>query len=355
MTMEKGASVTDIKPGQKVKGLFCVASKALRTAKNGSPFLTLTLLDKTGNIEARIWDNAAALNSEFERGDILLVDAEATEFSGRCQLKINRFEKARHEEVDPAHFLPVSPCDLDKAWRTCKKAMDELQDGTLAPLVKGIFRNRDTRDAFLKAPAAKKMHHAYIGGLLEHTASLVELTRQVVKKYGHLDIDLLLSGCLLHDLGKTRELSWSRPPIDYTDQGRLLGHISLGVQMVDQACMDLGIRTESERVCALKHIILSHHGKREFGSPVLPMTEEALVFHMLDDLDAKLNFLAGLKDSMEKGQGHSWSGYQHLFERYFYLLPHNEGAKGQKGPPSEEREESRQQPVQPSLWEMDES
>ncbi len=352
MTMEKGAMVTDIKPGQKVKGLFCVASKALRTAKNGSPFLTLTLLDKTGNIEARIWDNAEAVNGEFEKGNIIFVEADATEFAGRCQLKINRAERAEAKDIDPADFLPESPADLEKAWRTCRKAMNEVADDILCAILKEIFRHRETSQAFRNAPAAKKMHHAYIGGLLEHSASLIELARLITGKYSQLDRDILISACLLHDIGKIRELTWEHPPIDYSDEGRLLGHISLGVQMVDLACVDIGIKTDNEKVRALKHVILSHHGQREFGSPVLPMTEEAMVFHMIDDLDAKLNYLAGLKASMEQEEGCSWSTYQHLFERYFYL---SNNRKNQIGETMDRRgrKEPKSAAAQPLLWDMD--
>ncbi len=347
--------VTDIKPGEKIQGHFCVVSKSLRTTKTGSPFLTLILCDKTGQIEARIWDNADKLNDGFQNGDIVFLEADAVEFNGKCQLKINRFQVAEGSDIDPSHFLPVSPCDLDKAWKVCRTAIKEIKDPWLALLVNEIFKDRQIKAAFLKAPAAKMMHHAYIGGLLEHTANLIELTRLVIDKYDYLDRDILLSACLLHDIGKIRELSWNRPPIDYTDEGRLMGHISLGMEIVEQASATVGVNRQSRKMMALKHVILSHHGRMEFGSPVLPMTEEAMAFHMMDDLDAKLNFLACLKNTQGDRDKWGWSDYQKLFERYFFLPPLSEQEleNSQTEPHSGHKEKKSCQ--QHSLWGADDS
>ncbi len=352
--MAKGAMVNEIAPGQKVEGLFCVSSKALRTTKAGSPFVSLTLSDKSGQIEARIWDNANELAQGFEKGDIVLVEAEAVEFNGQCQLKVMKVDLADEVAVDPAHFLPVSSCDLERAWRTCKEAMKEVKDVTLSMLLREIFGDKKIIHAFRHAPAAKKMHHAYIGGLLEHTANLIDLTRLVLKKYHHLQSDLLLSACLLHDLGKIKELSWQRPPIEYTDEGRLLGHIGIGIEMIERACVALGIDAGNERILALKHIVLSHHGQKEFGSPVLPMTEEAMVFHMLDDLDAKLNFISGLKEMRGEHEDWGWSDYQHLFERYFFLPPTKKDNGVLENMPTNPKEKADGGPIQPSLWRDDE-
>ncbi|NPA95417.1 MAG: HD domain-containing protein [Thermodesulfobacteria bacterium] len=351
--MGKGARVRDIRPGGKVEGLFCVSEKALRTTRNGAPFLVLTLSDNTGQIEARVWDNAQELGSGFDKGDIIFIEADAVEFNGQCQLKVNRCEQALDEEIDPSHFLPVSPCDLKKAWQVCSKAIKRVKEPNLALVLKEIFSDKATKKAFKEAPAAKRMHHAYIGGLLEHSASLVELVGLVVNRYPHLHSDLLVSASLLHDIGKIRELSWARPPIDYTDEGRLLGHIQLGVEIIDSACKGLGISCNSENILALKHIVLSHHGQKEFGSPVLPMTEEAVVFHMLDDLDAKLNFLSGLKMARGETKSWGWSDYQHLFERFFFLPPFSMQETDEKA--TEQGIHKGKGPIQPTLWDTDES
>ncbi len=346
--------VTDIRPGQKVEGHFCVASKSLRKTKAGSPFLVLVLGDRTGQIEARIWENAQKLNDGFDKGDIIFLEADAVEFNGQCQLKVNSFQVVEQEDIDPSHFLPVSSCDLEQAWKTCRKAIKRVKDASLRVVLEEIFQDRRIKEAFLKAPAAKKMHHAYIGGLLEHSAGLVELSMLLVDKYQYLDRDILLSASLLHDIGKIRELSWSRPPIDYTDEGRLLGHITLGMEMIERACLLAKVNPESRKVKALKHVVLSHHGRLEFGSPVLPMTEEAMVFHMIDDLDAKLNFLSILKNKRENAEEWGWSDYQRLFERYFFLPPLSETCCVRPKKSSVEESNQKDSQQQPLLWDIDE-
>ncbi len=320
MKMEKGLFIRDIQPGMVVTGLFCVASKSMRQTRNGIPFISMTLTDNSGNMEARIWDRAMEFDGLFSKGDIIVLHAEAVEFNGQCQLKVNDLKPLGQDQddIDPAMFLPVAPVDRDACWKECEKAMRGVKRPEFRKILREIFSNPETRRMFCQAPAAKKMHHAYIGGLLEHSLNLVRLSSEICRLYSHLDRDLLVTASLCHDIGKIREFSWARPPIDYTDAGRLLGHIVMGLRMVETAMQVAGLNYDSRDLMALRHIILSHHGQREFGSPVLPMTEEAVVFHMLDDLDAKLNFLSGLK---AEGREPGWTEFQRLFERYFFLRP----------------------------------
>lgn len=320
--MEKGIFIKDIKPGIHVKGLFCVVSKSLRKTKNGDPFLSITLSDKSGEIEARVWDNAEEISIKFAKGDFVIIQAEAVEFNNKTQLKVIELDCLDADRVQVEHFLPTSKCDLDTALALLYRSIKEIKDASLRVLLTEIFSDKKIEKAFREAPAAKKMHHAYVGGLLEHVTNLIELTKLVCKKYPHLKKDLLIAACILHDIGKIRELKWTPPPIEYTDEGRLLGHIAIGLEMIDRACKTIGIETNSGSILSLKHIILSHHGHKEFGSPVLPMTEEALIFHMVDDMDAKINFLWGLKEKTKEDEsGYKWSEYQRLFERYFFLAP----------------------------------
>lgn len=320
--MEKGIFIKDIKPGTQVEGLFCVLSKSLRKTKNGAPFLSITLSDNSGEVEARVWDNAEEIAIRFDKGDFVLIKAEAIEFNSKVQLKVNELKSLDTEKIKVEHFLPSARCNLDIALELVYKAIKEIKDASLRVLLTEIFSDKKLEKEFKEAPAAKKMHHAYIGGLLEHVVSLIDLTKLVCKKYEHLKKDLLITSCILHDIGKIRELKWAPPPIDYSDEGRLLGHIAIGIEIIDRACKIIGIETNSGSILSLKHIILSHHGHREFGSPVLPMTEEALIFHMIDDMDAKINFLWGLKEKAEEDdKGYKWSEYQRLFERYFFLPP----------------------------------
>ncbi len=356
--MEKGNLIREIQPGRNVSGLFCVASKSVRQTRSGSPFISMTLMDNSGSIEARVWNRAKELDVVFKKGDIIYVQAEAVEFNGQCQLKIDDLNALEPgTRVEPAMFLPVTSVDRDEYWMICEKAMKAIKNPEFRMALKELFSEPGIRNSFREAPAAKKMHHAYIGGLLEHSVNLLRLSKAVCRLYPYLDRDLMLTASLCHDIGKIREFSWKRPPIDYTDQGRLLGHIAIGLEMVEKAVDIARLNQNSGNILALKHVILSHHGQREFGSPVLPMTEEAVIFHMIDDLDAKLNFLSGLKGD---GAEPEWTDFQRLFERYFYLGPRASGASeppSQKAPGSKarsrvEEEESRSKPAQARLWDQ---
>ncbi len=319
MTVDKGTYIAQVRPGQIVSGLFCVASKSVRQTKTGAAFISMTLMDNSGSIEARVWDRVRELEGLFEKGDIIHIQAEVVEFNGQCQFKVNDLSAlGADKRVDPAMFLPVAPIDLDGAWKQCEKAISRIENPEFKRVLEELFSEPETREAFCQAPAAKKMHHAYIGGLLEHSLNVLRLSEQICRLYVQLDKDLMIAASICHDIGKIREFSWHRPPIDYTDQGRLLGHIVMGIQMLEKAIDTSRLNPGSRNLLALKHVILSHHGQKEFGSPVLPMTEEALVFHMIDDLDAKLNFLNSLKK--EDGEP-SWTDFQRLFERYFFLRP----------------------------------
>ncbi len=348
--VDKGIYIKDIVPGTRITGVFCVGAKNLLKKKDGSPFVGITLVDSSGQIEARIWDNAKRHFETFNKGDFISIEAEAVEFNQKIQLKINGLSQVPGEGVDISHFLPTSPCDLDKAWNKVERAIKEIKDASLRVLLTNIFKDTGIKKAFKSAPAAKRLHHAYIGGLLEHVANLLDLVKLVVKKYSHLKKDILVAASILHDIGKIRELAWDIPPIDYTDEGRLLGHINIGIEIIDKSLREIGLNENTGSILILKHIILSHHGQREYGSPVLPMTEEAMVFHLLDDMDAKLNFLSGLKDTAkENEQGYRWSDYQRLFERYFYLPPEAQELLEKEKVHSEDKKE---EPSQPGLWDL---
>jgi len=207
-TVEKGIDIKEIVPGRQVNGLFCVASKSLRHTKTNAPFLSLTLSDSSGTIEARIWDRAEEFNVMFDQGDIIQVHADATEFNNRCQLKINRVHVLREDEIDPSLFLPVATIDREGAWNRCSRAIKSIKTPELRRVMDEMFSDSWVREKFREAPAAKRMHHACIGGLLEHSVSLLRLTDLLCKVYPHLNRDLLTAACLCHDIGKIREFSW---------------------------------------------------------------------------------------------------------------------------------------------------
>ncbi len=318
--MEKGIYIKELPEAGAVKGIFCVAEKRLLQTKNGAPYLAITLVDNTGEVEARLWENALDYAHHFEKGDFLFVAGECQKFRDAIQIKINTLQLISESQIDPRAFLPNSESDLDGLWRDFIKLSRQVKDTHLAMLLRTMTKDARFKQLITTAPAAKRMHHAYLGGLLEHSVSVAKLALTVLKHYTYLDKDLLLAGALLHDIGKTRELSYHKPPIDYTDEGRLIGHLVLGTQEVDNYAKICGLDENSETLTRLKHMILSHHGQREYGAPILPMMEEGVVLHLIDDMDAKLNYLNGLKLSLE-GNGHQWTQYQRIMDRYFLLNP----------------------------------
>jgi len=302
-----------------VSGIFFVMEKNLLETRKGEPYLALHLYDRTGGIEARVWDRAVEFSRYFEKGDYVQVEGISHIFNSRIQVRVTSIESIPQSGVDIAEFLPRTRFCVDEMWRDLKQCSRNIKDKELRGLVRAILEDQWIQNGMKNAPAGKRMHHAYIGGLLEHTLSVTRLARLVSRHYPWLDADLLLTGAILHDVGKIEEFSFDSPPIDYTDKGRLVGHLVLGVDIVKRFLVLTGMDKESEKSRLLIHIILSHHGQKEFGSPVLPMTEEALCLHYIDDLDAKLNFLQGLKEPLKEEQGYNWTEYQRLLERPFLL------------------------------------
>lgn len=344
--MEKGAYIRELPETGAVTGIFCVAEKRLLQTKNGSPYLALTLVDNSGEVEARLWEDVSDLAQLFEKGDFLHIKGECHKFRDAIQIKINHFEPIPVNQVDPQDFLPSADADLEDLWQEFVKCSRRVKEPALAILLHTMIKDAKFKQLVSTAPAAKRMHHAYLGGLLEHTVSVAKLAMQVSKHYTHLDKDLLLAGALLHDIGKIRELSYDKPPIDYSDEGRLIGHLVLGTQEVDHYAKIGGIDLNSKILTSLKHLILSHHGQREYGAPVLPMMEEGVVLHLIDDMDAKLNYLKGLKLSLD-GTEQQWTQYQRIMDRYFFLSP--DQAKDQ-GAASEKNGDDETRLGQKKLW-----
>lgn len=328
--------VKDIIVDDRVSGVYVAKMKRLAMTKKGDPFLSLTLADRTGEIEARMWDRAEAFSSVFAEGDILDVEGHASSFRDQVQVTLSSL-KVSEDSGDPTLFLEATPKDVNKMMTALMQMAREIRNPHLKTLIDRFLADRRFVAQFRKAPAAKGFHHSYIGGLLEHTLSVCEMIRSVAEHYPELDRDLLWAGGFLHDIGKTRELKFDIT-IDYTDEGRLLGHLTLGVTMVDE--MLSGMKDFPQDLSMLlKHLILSHHGEYEFGSPKRPKFLEAFALHLIDDLDAKIN---GLGRFMEKDkQGGGWTDFNRLFDRYFFKgeIP------GIAEPGSRPRPEDRQEPL----------
>ena len=305
--------INDIQEKGKITGTYLVKSKTVGQTKQGNPFLTLTLGDKTGTVEARVWDNVKEISAQFKEGDIVDITGQANTYRNRIQIQIYQLKQS-NSAADPDIFLESTAKDTAQMLSELKKVVNQIKNGHLRMLVESFLADHAFVSKFKKSPAAKYFHHGYLGGLLEHTLSVSQLAVMVAQRYPDLDGDLLVAGAMLHDIGKVDELNYDRN-IEYSDQGRLLGHIVLGVMMLDEKLNSLK-NFSPELATRLKHLILSHHGEFEFGSPKRPKFLEAFALHLIDDLDAKINGLNRLfKDDKQEG---SWTTFNKLFQRYFY-------------------------------------
>jgi 3'-5' exoribonuclease len=307
--------INQMKKGQTVESTFLVKDKSLTKTKAGNPYLSIKLADRTGELEGRIWDNALDFLPLFEKDDFIKVKGEVDEFQGMLQLRIGRLKKCAEDEIQLEDFLPTTFQDTGKMLAELKDLASRVSQPFLRQLLDSFFHDEGLMKKMKLAPAAKAVHHVFLGGLLEHTLSVAQLVLLVGPRYRGIDLDLLLTGAVLHDLGKISELSYSRT-FDYTDSGRLLGHITLTVAMIDEKIKAIPGFPENLAML-LKHLILSHHGEYEFGSPKRPKTLEALLLHQLDDLDAKMNgFLAWIEK--ERDAPSRWTSYHKLFDRFIY-------------------------------------
>jgi len=289
--------------GKLFDGYFLVLAKQQRTTKTNKPYLNLILGDKTGQIEGRVWEvGDPRIAKEFDRGDIVKVRGCASKFDDRLQMKVDQLRLATFVEVDKIDLLPATTCDVGVLWSQLLASVESIANTDLKRLLTTLLADTEIAAAYREAPAARQLHHAWLGGLLEHVVSLLSMADRVAKHYPFLDRDLLIAGVILHDIGKIRELSWG-VGFDYTIEGILLGHIQMGVDLVEKTIAGLPEFPDRLRTLVL-HMILSHHGKLEFGSPKLPMIPEALVLNFVDDLDAKMQAVASEFDkSIREGKG----------------------------------------------------
>jgi 3'-5' exoribonuclease len=307
--------ISELKPHQEVTSTFVAADKQLRTTRTGASFVTLRLADRTGEVVGRIWENAEALDRSIPVGGAVSVTGRCETYKGELQLNIQQITPVNRCDADPADFLPVSPMDPEILHQQFRRAVASIKSPPLRHLMQAILADRPLMDRIKQAPAGKSIHHAYLGGLLEHTVSVAGLAALVARHYEELDRDLLTVGALLHDIGKVDELTWDLA-IDYSDSGRLLGHMILGLQIVEDKIRSVAA-FPAELATVLKHLILSHHGEQEHGAVKVPMTREAFVLHFIDDLDAKMSTLARALDQCSK-DGRTWTAYQPALQRFIY-------------------------------------
>jgi 3'-5' exoribonuclease len=287
--------VNQLANGESVDEVYLVADKQLRANRQGNLYLHLDLRDKTGAIGARLWNASEALARQFEPGDHLRVRGKVQVFQGALQMILSHVEVVAAGAVDPEDFLPQSVRDAGRLTARLREVLLGLSNPHLRALAECFLIDDEFLRKFTAAPAGVKNHHAYQGGLLEHVVTMLNVADRIADLYPEIDRDLLLAGIFLHDIGKVDELSYARA-FAYTDEGQLLGHLVMGVEMlrdkVEQTVDLVGEPFPDELLLRLKHMIVSHHGPAEFGSPKLPMTPEAIALHYLDNLDAKIHLFA---------------------------------------------------------------
>jgi len=273
--------------GKLFDSFLLVLARQLRTTQSNKPYLNLIFCDKTGQLEARAWEPAdPRIAKDFERGDVVKVRGCIQRFNDRLQMKVEQLRKALPHEVDKTDYMPATSYDVEALWQELSGYVESFTDPHLKLLLTTVLADPQIAAAYREAPAAKQLHHAWLGGLLEHVVSLLRLADRVAPHYPILHRDLLLTGVILHDIGKVRELSWEIG-FEYTVEGVLLGHIQIGTALAERTIDSLPGFPPRLKMLVL-HMILSHHGKLEFGSPKLPMIPESLMLSFLDDMDAKM-------------------------------------------------------------------
>ncbi len=286
--------VKQLTDGETIEDVYLVTDKQLRANRNGNLYLQVDLADRSGTINARQWNAGESVFKSFDVGDFLQIRGKVQLFQGALQVILNHVERVQPEKIglDLGDFLPHTPRDIDELLKRLRGVLLKLTNRHLRALVECFLMDADFVRDFCRAPAGIKNHHAYLGGLLEHVVTLLDAAERLLPLYPNLDRDLLLMGVFLHDVGKVRELTYGRS-FGYSDEGQLIGHLVIGVEMLGEKAAKVpeltGEPFPTELLLRLKHMIVSHHGTYEFGSPKLPMTPEAIALHYLDNFDAKVH------------------------------------------------------------------
>ena len=332
----KSSFVVDLKDGQALTSLFLVREKEIRSSpRTGRSWLQLALSDRTGKIEAKMWDNFEEVAPTFDREDIVKVRGRVKLYNEQMELTIEQLLRAGEQEYDLADFLPHTKRNIEQLFAELRQFVGGVRDPFLSRLLSSMIEDPAIQPKLRRAPAAMTMHHAYIGGLLEHIVSLCALAGSISGHYAELDRDFLIAAAVLHDIGKIDELSYRRA-FGYTTEGRLLGHIAIGARMV-RSKIDQIPGFPPDLATIIEHMLLSHHGTHEFGSPALPQFCEAVVFHYLDDIDSKMGAMRATLEGCSPADA-LWSERNPSLRRS--LLRVSEFLNGAKPAPSQ----SAQQP-----------
>jgi 3'-5' exoribonuclease len=291
---------------QTITSSFVVASKQVKNKKNGEPYLAVTLADRTGQLQANMWDNVSDSIDAFEQDDFVKVKGLVQKYNGRWQLTLHKVRKLGDAEIDYTDYLPKTSKDIEQLWRTLGEFVATMENPWLKRLVNDFMGDEAIAAAYKNAPAAKTLHHAYVGGLLDHVVSLFTMCDLASRNYPQVNRDLLFTGAFLHDIGKIHELAYQRS-ISYTTKGQLLGHMIIELEMLHEKLFGVPGFPDELKIL-IEHLIISHHGQYEFGSPKLPMFPEALMLHYLDDLDSKMESMRA-QFERESDVETAWTSY----------------------------------------------
>lgn len=311
--------VDQLVDGDNVDDVFLVVDKQLRANRNGNNYIQVDLGDRSGSITGRMWNVGEPLYRTFESGDFLQVRGKVQLFQGSRQLIVSGFDKFESSRVELTDFLPHTKHDISKLLERLKSMVRKVGDPHLRSLAETYFIDDDFMRGFCRCPAGIKVHHAYVGGLLEHVVTMMDVAEKILPLYPDVSRDLVIMGILLHDSGKIRELSFTRA-FAYSDEGQLLGHLTIGIEMLVEKALrvpDLtGEPFPAELLLRLKHLILSHHGEAQYGSPKVPMTPEAVCLHVIDLMDSRLH-IALREIADDRGDG-AWTPYNNAMGRRLY-------------------------------------
>jgi 3'-5' exoribonuclease len=308
----KSPYVNELEPNKLITTSFLVHSKEIRQKKSGEFYLSLLLADRTGELDAKMWDNVAEVLDAFDRDDFVRVKGLVQIFHNRPQMTIHKVRRMDDSEIDFGDYFPSSRRDQDEMWRELRFVVAGIANVHLRGLLDAVLDDEDVARRYRRAPAAKSIHHAFLGGLIEHVLSLCSLARLAAQHYSFIDADLLLTGAILHDIGKIYELNYERG-FSYSNDGQLLGHIHIGLRIVADKLRGLPLFPPALR-SLVEHMILSHHGKLEFGSPKVPQFPEAMMLHYLDDMDSKMECMRALIESDRQVEG-CFTAYNAAMER----------------------------------------
>ncbi|HLW98385.1 MAG TPA: HD domain-containing protein [Candidatus Acidoferrales bacterium] len=314
----KPAYVADLVPDQTITSFFLVVEKEIRSTREGKSYLRLELGDRTGTVESRMWDRFEESTAGIVRDDFVKVQARVETYRNKLQLMLDRVRKAESAEVDLEDFYSHTEANVDELWGRLREHAAGVNNPWLRQLLDSVLDDPEISPRLRLAPAAKSMHHAYLGGLIEHVVSLCELASVVAARYPEANRDLLITGAVLHDIGKVYELSYDRS-LGYTTEGQLVGHIVMAVEIVGRKAGAIQ-GFPDELATLVKHMILSHHGQYDFGSPKLPMFREAVMLHYLDDLDSKMGAMRVMLSS-DKGDP-DWTERGAALERRLLRVDH---------------------------------